>query len=117
MTQENQSKTILGDVLGRVAEQFKDELCAKGRDYQVVDLGNAYSALGMKDDAELYARVNAIVPLKRAPQGTLPVAIDGTELSDRCQLDSGIVVPEWVAEKSGLGYKPYQPKKRMTLHL
>jgi len=75
--------------------------------------GKAAEALGKAELRARYEDVKVIVPLRRADG--MGFEVDGTDFSERVQLDSGIVVPAYVAEEAGLSGEPYNPKDRMIL--
>ena len=106
--------TILTDILEEVADQFKDRIWAKSSSYCLVDLGEIYKQKGIMDDYESFRDVKAVVPIKGSLDG-LNFQVDGSVFADYSQLESGLAVPEWVAEQSGLTHKPYEPKKLMIL--
>jgi len=113
---EGGKMTDLGDVLTKIGEEFKDEIWAKSGTYCLIDVGKAFEVLG-KENADNYKGVNAVVPLKKSPEKGIPFLVNGKDLSDYCQLESGIAVPEWMAEESGLTHKPYKPKDSMVLYM
>ena len=119
--------TELGDVLIKIGEEFKDEIWAKSGTYCLIDVGKAFEVFGKKKNADKYKGVNIVVPLNEGPLNVVPLKkdsergvpliVNGKNFSDYCQLESGIAVPEWLAEESALTYKPYKPKDSMTLYM
>lgn len=108
--------TELGDILIKIGEEFKEEIWAKSDKYCLIDIGKAFEAFGIKD-GDKYEGVKAVVPLKKGQKDSIAILVNGKDLSDYAHLESGIAVPEWVAEEAGLTYKKYEPKERMTLYM
>jgi hypothetical protein len=61
----------------------------------------------------LYKDVYTIVPLQR-PMGGMKVRIDGRTFINYAQIDSGIVVPHYVASQVDLPQKAYVAKDSMV---
>ncbi len=110
------TQTVLADVLGEIARELRDEIIPDSEMYCLVDIGKVFANMGINDDAELYERVYAVIPLKRNRKGASLYEVDGNDFNAHAQLESGIVVRTWVAEKSGLPHKKYEPKARMILN-
>jgi len=106
----------LSDVLTKIGEEFKEEINPKGSQYILLDLGDEFRAY-KKSNSEKYDRVNVVIPLKRAPETGLGFIVNGNELSDKKQLENGLVVPDWVATEAQLTAKDYTPKAHMTMYL
>ncbi|MDO8556512.1 MAG: hypothetical protein Q7R96_05070 [Nanoarchaeota archaeon] len=106
----------LVDALTAIENEFRDEILPTGVAYCLIDLGKVLQQLGAHDDVASFTGINAIVPLKRV-KGGMNFEVNGKELSDYAQLQSGIVVPTWVAQQTELPHKTYQPKDRMVLNM
>lgn len=106
----------LTNVLNTLAAEFQGEILPTARIYRAIDIGLAAELLGYPELASEYQLVRAIVPLRRV-KGGVSVEVSGSDLSDYVQLDSGIAVPKYVAEKAGLSSKKYQPGEVMLLNL
>ena len=55
------------------------------------------------------------MPLKQPAEG-MRVRIDGRTFMNYAQFEFGVVVPEYVAEDTGLPYKPFVPNDSMILN-
>ena len=106
----------LADVLNGIVAEFDGEILATANTYSLVDIGKASEVLGHPELKDRYDDVNAVIPLRRT-RGGLNFEVNGKDLSDYAQLNSGIAVPAYVAEEAGLPSKQYQPKDRMVLNL
>ena len=102
--------TVLSEIDGTF---HNGTICAEGERYLFFDIANFSANLGFEDVAELCKGVKVAIPLTRPIVKMVGVEVDGRELSDHCQLDSGIIVPKFIAEKSGLPHTKYQPKNTM----
>lgn len=110
--------TFLAEVLNALADAFKEELWPKSNVYCLVDIGEVWVGYGGKEtEAGLFHDIKAVVPLKRVSDGGMQIQVNGKELSTYSMLESGIAVPEWVAQQSGLPHQPYQPHDSMLLVL
>lgn len=107
-------RTELGDVLNRIGETFKQDITNESKYYLEVDIGKQAEKFGYTDIKEEYQKVNAVVPLKESAPG-MKVMIDGRTFMNYAQFESGIAVPEYVAKKTGLRYRTYQPADSMIL--
>ena len=102
----------LTKVLEKIAEEHKGNLMPKSKIYCNVDLAKAFEKNGFKGDR--YLGVYVIVPLRKL-LSKKNYSVNGAAFVELYQLDSGIVLPEWVAKESGLKYNKYKPKDLMTL--
>jgi hypothetical protein len=108
--------TLVGEVLTEIAESFGDGILAKSKVYTLVDIGRVLQNKGNYDDAESYLNIHVFVPLKK-PIGLMNMQVDGRGFANHSQLESGLFVPEWVAEESGLPFHPYQYHVDMVLNI
>jgi hypothetical protein len=97
----------LNEVLGRIGEEFKEEISAESTFILEVDIGKKAEELGYLSLKEQYHNVDVIVPLRQAVEG-MKVMIDGRTFVDYAQFDSGLVVPGYVAKESGLPHRAYE---------
>jgi len=105
----------LAKILEKIGNGFKKEILPESKIYCIIDIGQAAENFGKPELKEEYKDINAVIPLKKA-KGDWGFEVDGTGLSDYAQLESGIAVPKYIAEKSGLPNKKYQPKEKMFLY-
>jgi hypothetical protein len=105
----------LGDILNKIGDRFRDQILEGGRNYLEVDIGEEAERLGYADLKKKYARVNVIVPLKKAVDG-MKVRIDGRTFVNYAKFDSGIAVPGYVAKDAGLPYRAFIPNDSMILN-
>jgi Flp pilus assembly protein TadG len=70
--------------------------------------------LGLSELKGQYRDVFAIVPLKQPAEG-MKVRIDGRTFVNYAQFEFGVAVPGYVAEDTGLPYKPFVPNDSMIL--
>lgn len=108
-------KTDLGKVIGLISEDFKNDILATSRFYREVNIGERAERLGLSELKGQYRDVFAIVPLKQPAEG-MRVRIDGRTFMNYAQFEFGVVVPEYVAEDTGLPYKPFVPNDSMILN-
>jgi hypothetical protein len=108
-------KTDLGKVIGLISEDFKNDILATSRFYREVSIGERAERLGLTELKGQYRDVFAIVPLKQPAEG-MKVRIDGRTFVNYAQFEFGVVVPRYVAEDTGLPYKPFVPNDSMILN-
>ena len=107
-------KTDLGKVIGLISEDFKNDILATSRFYREVNIGARAERLGFSELKGRYRDVFAIVPLKQPAEG-MKVRIDGRTFVNYAQFEFGVAVPGYVAEDTGLPYKPFVPNDSMIL--
>ena len=107
-------KTDLGKVIGLISEDFKNDILATSRFYREVNIGERAERLGLSELKGQYRDVFAIVPLKQPPEG-MKVRIDGRTFVKYAQFEFGVAVPGYVAEDTGLPYRPFVPNDSMIL--
>jgi len=105
----------LDAVLQHISETFQAEILPTSRNYREVDIGKRAEMLGFPDLAQTYRSVNAVVPVKEPVDG-MKVLVDGRTFVNYRQFDSGIVVPGYVAEASGLTHHPFAAHDSMVLN-
>ncbi len=105
----------LNQILTKIVTDHRDIISDDARNYKEVDLSQAAAELGLTDAADCYRHVNAIVPLKTPLEG-MKVRIDGRTFVNYVQFDSGLAVPNYVAEKSQIPHKRYEAWDSMILN-
>ena len=105
----------LTDVIKRIGDEFSGQVAADSRFYLEVDIGKRAAVYGYPELEETYLDIYAIVPLKRPVSG-MKVRIDGRTFVKYAQLDSGIVVPPYVATEINLSYTTFIPNNSMILN-
>lgn len=98
----------------------KNDLC---QDFIALGIGEAVhraddpfprELLGrLEQVAAPYKGIQALVPLVHLPIRAVFEEEDGTRYADYCCLTNGVLVPQWVAEKNNLPFKPYEPRPVM----
>jgi len=104
----------LDEVLTSIGDEFEGNISNDSRFYVEIDLGERGEELGFSDVKERYPNVNAVVPLKERVSG-MTVRIDGRTYVHYSQFDSGVAVPEYVAEAASLPHKAFEPNDSMIL--
>jgi hypothetical protein len=99
-------------VLTRIGMDFKERISIGSRFYLEVDIGKQAEIMGCAEIKERYHDVCAIVPLKYPAKG-MKVRVDGRSFVNYAQFESGIVVPNYVADDAGLSYKIFVPNDSM----
>lgn len=102
-------------IIERIGADHRHEIAADSRHYREVSIGQSAERLGYPHLKSQFVDVYAIVPLKRPAEG-MKVRIDGRTFVDYAQLDSGVVVPGYLAKKTDLPYKPYVARDSMILN-
>ena len=102
-------------VLKDISDEFKADILKDARNYREVDIGKRAEALGFSGLKEAYKSINAVVPIKEPIEG-MKVLVDGRTFVNYRQFDSGIAVPGYVAEVSGLLHQPFVPNDSMILN-
>ena len=105
----------LNKILDKIVTDHRDIISDDARNYKEVDLSQAAAELGLTDAQDCYRHVNAIVPLK-APLEGMKVRIDGRTFVNYVQFESGVAVPNYVAEKSQIPHKKYEAWDSMILN-
>lgn len=102
---------ILADTLERLANDFRKgcAICPRGTDAFQIDLGQSYKDYGLIDDYANFVGVVVVAPVESLPNVGLTAFVDAERMFKNYeQLDSGLAVPKWVAEESGLAHRPYE---------
>jgi hypothetical protein len=102
----------LSDVLNHIREEYQENIQKDSRHYLEVNIAQRAGELGFSDVKERYRDVHAIVPLKHPVSG-MKARIDGRTFVNYAQFESGIVTPNYVAEKVALPYRAYNAKVSM----
>jgi hypothetical protein len=102
----------LDRVLVRISEIHQNNILKNSRNYREVDIGRKAEDMGIPDIGRRYHNIYAIVPLRR-PEAGMKVRIDGRTFIDYVQFDSGVAVPGYVAEHSGLRRSAFVPNDSM----
>jgi hypothetical protein len=97
----------LSEVLTKIAEEYREEISGESGTYLELDIGKEAEKLGYSNLAEKYRGVEAVVPLKRTPEG-MKVMIDGRTFVDYAQLETGVVIPGYVAKEAALPSRHYE---------
>jgi len=108
-------KSNLGKILKKIEADHKDHISGEARNYKEVDLSQTASELGLADAQDCFGDVKAIVPLKSPMEG-MKVRIDGRTFVNYVQFETGVAVPGYVAENSGLPHKTYEAWDSMILN-
>jgi len=104
----------LVSVLKRIGEEFRDRIEAGSPIYLEVDIGRKAAGSGFPELEKRFSGILAVVPVREAGPG-MKVMIDGRTFVDYAQLDSGLVVPGYVAREAGLPFRAYLAKESMVL--
>ena len=102
----------LSEVLNNISEEYQENIQENSRYYLEVSIAQKADELGFSDVRERYRDVHAIVPLKH-PIGGMKVLIDGRTFVNYAQFESGIVTPNYVAERVDLPYRAYNARDSM----
>jgi hypothetical protein len=105
----------LNEILNKISDRYRDQILDGARNYIEVDIGKEAEKLGYADLQAKYAKVNVVVPLKQAVDG-MKVRIDGRTFVNYAKFDSGVAVPGYVAEDTGLPYTAFIPNDSMILN-
>ena len=97
----------LGLVLTKIGDKFKDEISKESGIFLEVDIGTQAEKLGYSNIAKKYRGVDAVVPLKQTVNG-MKVMIDGRTFVNYAQLESGVVIPGYIANEAALPCKLYE---------
>jgi hypothetical protein len=108
-------KSDLGKVIEQIGENHKTEIFPASRFYREVSIGEQSERLDLAKLKGTYRNVFAIVPLKQ-PAAGMKVRIDGRTFVNYAQFESGVVVPGYLADDTGLPYKPFTPHDSMILN-
>jgi hypothetical protein len=105
----------LKHIIHQIGEDFRQEISSDSRHYREVSIGQSAERLGYARIETQFYDAFAIVPLKRPAEG-MKVRIDGRTFVDYAQFESGVVVPGYLAKKTGLPFKPYVAQDSMILN-
>ena len=108
-------KSNLSKIIRKIEKDHANHISGGARNYKEVDLSKTADELGLADAADCFRDVQAIVPIKDPVEG-MKVRIDGRTFVNYVQFDSGVAVPGYVAEKSGLPRKAYEAWDSMILN-
>ncbi len=97
----------LSEVLTRIGDDYKEDISEESGTYLELDIGKQAEKLGYSDIAEKYRGVEAVVPLKRTLDG-MKVMIDGRTFVGYAQLETGVVIPGYIAREAALPNKHYE---------
>jgi hypothetical protein len=102
----------LTEVLEEIGDDFKENIRGDSRFYVEVSIARKADELGFIDLRECYKDAYAIVPLKHPVDG-MKVRIDGRTFVNYSQFDSGIVVPQYVANQVDLPQRAFVAQDSM----
>jgi hypothetical protein len=102
----------LSEVLNRIGEDYKNNICDDSRHYLEISIARKADELGLTGVKERYSDDYAIVPLKHPVEG-MKVRIDGRTFVNYSQFDSGVVVPQNIANQVDLPRKAYVAQDSM----
>jgi len=105
----------LNRIIEKIEVDHADHISGEARNYKEVDLSKTADELGFSDAADCFRDVHAIVPIKTPVEG-MKVRIDGRTFVNYVQFESGVAVPGYVAESSGMPHKAYEPWDSMILN-
>jgi hypothetical protein len=97
----------LSELLTRIADEYKEEISAESGTFLELDIGKEAEKLGYSKLAEKYRGIAAAVPLKRTLNG-MKVMMDGRTFVDYAQLETGVVIPRYIAKEAALPTKHYE---------
>jgi hypothetical protein len=103
----------LADVLKKIGDKFKNKILTDSRFYLEVDIGKQAAQYGHAELGNRYHEKYAVVPLKHPVNG-MKVRIDGRTFVNYAQIESGVVVPKYMASDAGLSYKIFIPHDSMV---
>jgi len=109
-------RNILSKVLSEIGEEYKGNINNNSRHYLEISLAQKATELGLSEVNKHYKNVCAIVPLKRPVSG-MKVRIDGRTFVNYAQFESGVVVPNYVANQVDLPHKAYAANDSMICNL
>ena len=102
----------LTDVVMKIGDEFKGKISPGSRFYLEVNIGRQAAKYGHFELEKKYHDIYAIVPLKR-PVGGMKVRVDGRTFVNYVQFESGIVLPNFVANEINLSHKTFMPNDSM----
>lgn len=102
----------LREVLTKIVEDNKENICGDSRYYLEISIANKAAALGFSELKANYKNVYAIVPLKQPVNG-MKVRVDGRTFVNYAQFESGLVVPNYIARQTDLPHRAYVAKDSM----
>jgi hypothetical protein len=105
-------KSSLREVIAKIGTDFREDVCHDSRHYLETSIAEKAAELGFSEVEERYKGIYAIVPL-RQPVSGMKVRIDGRTFVNYAQLESGIVVPNYIAVQVDLPHRAYLAKDSM----
>ena len=102
----------LREVLTQIGEDHKENIKLDSRFYMEVSIAQKAAELGFSEVRESFKDAFAIVPLKQ-PVGGMKVRIDGRTFVNYAQFNSGVVVPQYVANQVNVPHRAYIAKDSM----
>jgi hypothetical protein len=108
-------KKEIEKIINYLSNTYQDIIDPDGKNYIDINLGKIAEYLGFSQLKTQFNTTSVIVPIKHHLDG-MKVLIDGRIFVKYSQFDSGIAVPEYVANNSGLPNKPYTCHESMVLN-
>ena len=105
-------RNILSKVLAKIGEEYEGNVKNNSRHYLEISLVKKAAELGLSEVTKQFENACAIVPLKRPVSG-MKVRIDGRTFVNYAQFESGVVVPNYVANQVDLPHKAFTAKDSM----
>ena len=96
----------LGEVLTKIGEDYKGNISKNSRHYLEINIAQKAAEMGFSEPESKYKDVHAIVPLKHPVNG-MKVRIDGRTFVNYAQFESGVVVPNYIANLVDLPRSSY----------
>jgi len=102
----------LSKVISKIENDYKDRIRDDSRFYIEISIAGAAEDLGCAEVKERYKNAYAIVPVKD-PVGGMKVRIDGRTFVNYAQFNSGVVVPQYVANQVDVPHRTYVAQDSM----
>ncbi|MEW5908382.1 MAG: hypothetical protein AB1659_01120 [Thermodesulfobacteriota bacterium] len=102
-------------ILEKIGNDQKGVIQEESPLYLELNIGEEAAKMGCSTDDVPFQKTNVIVPLKRPVSG-MKVMIDGRTFAGYAQLNSGVIIPGYVAKTTRLSYRAYIPHDSMILN-
>ncbi|MBR9704673.1 hypothetical protein GOV12_04625 [Candidatus Pacearchaeota archaeon] len=103
--------TTIGRVLEDVARGHRGMISRTSNIICRINLEEVYDRVGLDKD-QLQENNFVFIPIIKV-QGISQININGPDFKGFSQLESDIIVPEWMARESTLQYQRYIPPKKL----
>lgn len=105
-------KGSLKKILSKISDDYRPLIAKDSIYFLDVNIGKTADRMGITDISSSYYDTNIIIPLKH-PLSGMKVMVDGRTFINYAQLDTGLILAEYVAQEADIDYQTYHARESM----